>query len=720
MSKPKNLYPAPVPQEGCSVVRNVYKSLPETAPWERIYALIARDETIRENTAQSRVLLAQGDEKGYARRKAAVGAFIPAALFEGGRRQEHIKSLTGVGMVDFDHVPAGQLESLAAAVASDPHTLMSYRTASGSGLRVLFRYTSQQPTVAYIDAWKWGNEYYAMVTGLPYDEATKDPTRLSFFTHDPDAVLNPEAVPFSIVTNEEVNHELSALQECPEPLPQGEMCADLARRIAQDHIPYVEGRRHAHLLYRAFLMNRMGVESDAVAAALAPDCPRGEREARDIALWVRDHGSTDFGTWKAERFRHDRKRPTLSQKASGEQPVSNASARYATPDEIRAYLTSRGLMRYNSLSGDVEVWSGECQRFEPVNDRTVNSLWHSCIAALGKYARPQDFDREFNSDALPVFDPIADFLGSLPRWDGTDHIGALAARVHTTAGAERFAGCFRKWFVSMVASWRDPKVLNQNILVFIGAQGIYKSTFFRSLLPPALERYFLAKGNSTYVSKDDKLAVSGYALIDFEEIDSMKDADLNALKALVTTEIISERAAYARNREKRPHIASFCGTGNNKTFLTDLTGNRRWLPFEVERIESPYENPIDYLQLYAQALTLIEEGFRYWFTREEDLELEAYKNEFAEPCLEAELLDKYFRRPTEFECGNFYTNAEILGRCSADLRGPLSARRMGMALKRAGYPQRGHKGRHGYVLVERTYEEINIERTNAALALREG
>ena len=60
----------------------------------------------------------------------------------------------------------------------------------------------------------------------------------------------------------------------------------------------------------------------------------------------------------------------------------------------------------------------------------------------------------------------------------------------------------------------------------------------------------MAKGNSTYVSKDDKLAVSSYLLIDFEEIDSMKDADLNAVKALVTTETIAERAAYARNREE--------------------------------------------------------------------------------------------------------------------------------------------------------------------------
>ena len=50
-------------------------------------------------------------------------------------------------------------------------------------------------------------------------------------------------------------------------------------------------------------------------------------------------------------------------------------------------------------------------------------------------------------------------------------------------------------------------------------------------------------------------------------------------KAAVSLPQVVERAAYARNKEVRPHLASFCGTGNQVNFLTDLTGNRRWLPF---------------------------------------------------------------------------------------------------------------------------------------------
>ena len=90
----------------------------------------------------------------------------------------------------------------------------------------------------------------------------------------------------------------------------------------------------------------------------------------------------------------------------------------------------------------------------------------------------------------------------------------------------------------------------------------------------------------------------------------MRPSELNQLKAAVTMPSIDERAAYAHYHEHRKHIASFCGTGNNAQFLSDPTGNRRWLPFEVESIESPRDHPFDYEAIYAQAYALYQEGFQ--------------------------------------------------------------------------------------------------------------
>ena len=710
MTKIKKSYPTPDGLQDCTLVRSTYHHTLELISWAELAEYIRNDELLAQNTDYCRNLLAQNDRQAYTTSKAQCGAFIPAAQFSGGRKREHITALTGVSMVDFDHVPLDRMQATLSLITADPHTFMAYTTTSGHGLRVLFRYSSTQPEIAYLDAWRWGNEYYAMQTNLPYDKQTSDPTRLSFLCHDAALYFNPHATPFRIITSHEAIEHLSQID--PQ-VPTGTECATLAADIADRQIPFVEGNRHGNLRYRAFLMNKMGCSATDIAQALEPHAPRGHKEAADLAQWVSTHATSDFGTWQAAPKGHH-KSQSLAQSVSASTPKNSKSA---TPEEIRDYLVSNRLLRYNVISALVEVWSHEENAFVDINDRTANSIWHNANLALGKYVKPQDFDKELNSDAVEAFNPFECYFSALPPWDGTDHIGQLAARVHTTSDPAMFSTCFRKWFVGMVASWLTPQVLNQNILTFIGGQGIFKSTFFRRLLPPELNRYFLAKGNSTYVSKDDKLAVTNYALVDFEEIDSMKDADLNAVKALVTTETISERAPYAHNRENRAHLASFCATGNNRSFLTDLSGNRRWLPFEVLSIDSPYLNPVPYEQLYAQAKHLVDSGFQYWFSREQDEVLESHKNGFTEPCIEEEQLLRYYRKATATDVGQFLTTTEIVARCAADLRGQLSTKKMGQVLKNQGFKMRAIHGKRGYIVVPRTYEEISMDSINTATDL---
>lgn len=152
---------------------------------------------------------------------------------------------------------------------------------------------------------------------------------------------------------------------------------------------------------------------------------------------------------------------------------------------------------------------------------------------------------------------------------------------------DRFDLCFRRWFVGMVAAALDPKVVNHVILVLIGRQGCFKTSFFQNLLPPVLRRYYASKTNSQRLTKDDLFTMTENLLVNFEEIDSMQRSELNQLKAMTTTLYVNERPAYGRNKVHLPHVASFCATGNNLQFLTDDTGNRRWLPFESRRSTTP-------------------------------------------------------------------------------------------------------------------------------------
>ena len=136
----------------------------------------------------------------------------------------------------------------------------------------------------------------------------------------------------------------------------------------------------------------------------------------------------------------------------------------------------------------------------------------------------------------------------LPPWtpEQGDAIMGLSLTVNVKGGSDEqllFYEYLRKWLVAMVASWVDEKVVNNVMLVLIGEQGVYKTTWFSRLLPPQLRDYFYTKTNSGLVSKDDLLVLAEYGLVCWEELDTMAPKELNKLKAAMTMPSINERAA---------------------------------------------------------------------------------------------------------------------------------------------------------------------------------
>ena len=216
------------------------------------------------------------------------------------------------------------------------------------------------------------------------------------------------------------------------------------------------------------------------------------------------------------------------------------------------------------------------------------------------------------------------------------------------------------------------------------------------------------------VSKDDLLTLSQYGLMCWEELDSMQLKELNKLKAAMTMPSINERAAYAHYHENRPHLASFCGTGNNVQFLGDPTGTRRWLPFEVESIESPLTTPFNYEGIYSQAYALYRQGFRYWFDKNEITLLSQHNRQFETPRLEKELVSQYFRIPQGQESGEFLSVAMALQIVGANITQKLSSVMLGRAFKELGFQYRKSGSIRGYVVVRRSEQEMRSMRYRMA------
>jgi predicted P-loop ATPase len=173
---------------------------------------------------------------------------------------------------------------------------------------------------------------------------------------------------------------------------------------------------------------------------------------------------------------------------------------------------------------------------------------------------------------------------------------------------------------------------------------------------------------------------------------------------------VVERAAYARNKEVRPHLASFCGAGNHLNFLTYITGNRRWLPFEVENILSPYDHPLDYTGLYSQVMHLWQSGFAYWFNQEEIRSLAKHISHFEAPNMEEDQIRKHFRVPAPGEAYEVYSVADVLSVINLEQKVVLSPTKVGMLLNKLGFKSIRTNKVRGYKVCRYSLEEISQNR----------
>ena len=430
----------------------------------------------------------------------------------------------------------------------------------------------------------------------------------------------------------------------------------------------------------------------------------------------------------------DNKRSKRTKKVDGDSGHKKPwREEYATPGEIKAFLSDHVYLRYNTVKYRVEARlpaqdafcsNSELAQFvsdawQPMSDRLRNTLLTALQAV--KPTRRCDLDTVIDSGYVPGYHPFLFYLNRLLPWDGQDHILGLSVSVMVKGGTEKqmlFYEYLKRWLVAMVASWLEEDEVNQAVLVLIGEQGIYKTTWFSHLLPPELRDYFRIKVNSSRVSKDDMITLSQYGLVCYEELDVMRPSDVNTMKSVVTMPSVDERKPYGHYTEHMPHVASFCGTGNNVQFLTDQSGNRRWLPFIVESITSPKEVPFEYEGIYAQAYALYRQGFRHYFSKAEEEVLKEHNRTFETPNPEQEAICKYFRKPGDNERGEFYTATDILCHIGYHPALRLSVEKIGSAMKALGFVQYRSHGRRGYRVVTYKPEEIEMNRRTLAYDAR--
>lgn len=192
---------------------------------------------------------------------------------------------------------------------------------------------------------------------------------------------------------------------------------------------------------------------------------------------------------------------------------------------------------------------------------------------------------------------LVDYLKAAQVVDGVDILPYLQA-----VGA--------RWVLAVVARGYEPGCKADDMLILEGGQGARKSSAVRALAEAITPDCF-REGFSLGMGKDDQIALRGRLIVEWAELSGLNRHDRNALKNFLTLRTDSYRQAYAAFERDWPRTAVFLGTTNDRSYLSDPTGNRRFLPVAVGRIDIDALRR-DAAQIIGEAVVRYKAGAKWW------------------------------------------------------------------------------------------------------------
>ena len=741
--------------ETITTFNNLLSTHPQTVSLGDVFTQIKTDKNLQMLTEMHRQGVGQ---------KQRVPVFVPSALMEGGRKTENIRQLTGLIYFDYDHLTERQMQSMAAYLGLLMHCVGYHRSLSGKGLHVIVAYQvcyhDMQPmdlseldfqdqkknartrllwNAIWEDVRRQFEEWFSnnpSLKDLRVDTQCKDAARPSAMAFDPQAkYFKDDYQPYTVILSKALlDYEQSKPHVATGNAVGRPVKTQVARAFdAAEAFAKTQGFEAKHGMLNKFLstviyeVNRYGIEREE---ALAEAKERyfyygdGERGITSVVKSIYESKQEEWGTMRLPNS----------------QKNSEKKVHRATSADIEAFLLSQGTYRKNKISHKLEVEWNEDSQMKQYHQRNLSALALSDCAedkiSNIKYQELHDSDVStlmrlfFEETALTTtstevysvlqsdtcslpYNPIFAYLQPLQgQWKpgDKDYLHELIQTVEVEGGEETRAlldDFFKRWMVAMVHGWIHMSSTHGTILTFIGAQGIGKSSWMRMLMPLELRAYYKEQMRFRNLDKDDRIQLAECGLINLEEIDAMSEAEVNQLKSLVTLDAIRERLPYDKSPRSMPRIATFCATGNRADFLTDPTGDRRWLTFTVRRFTiNPFEYRPDYEHIYAQALYLAQhEPQMIAMSQKDILQLNKHNEQYVSQSVEVELCSVYVHHPNLGEDGTpmsdskWMTAAEVASRLNCyNPSAKLSIRGIALALKRQGIEMRISRGIKQYLV----------------------
>ena len=353
--------------------------------------------------------------------------------------------------------------------------------------------------------------------------------------------------------------------------------------------------------------------------------------------------------------------------------------------------------RYGSVNENYDgtIESHDSTGWRQLTDREMRRIAIEQMEEVG-VAWSVDVELYVRSALIPSYNPVTDYLERCDTWDGReDYIRRMATRVPTAY--RRWPDLFHRWLLAMVAQWMNLSrdFGNSVVPMLIGGQGTHKSTFCKLILPPELREYYIDDVKMDNAEQVERM-LGRMLLVNIDEYNAKTAREQAKIKRILTEKDVQSRRMRSDQYVMLPRMASFIATTNEQEPLYDPTGSRRYICCEVEGVIDT-DTPVPYRQMYAQAVAELRRGERYWFSREEEAEMEGHNQAFRQQSSPEEVLLSYFM-PAERRKEHFIRAVDIQKELKQHVK-PIdlpSLKALTTALKTARFPYGSYNGYRGW------------------------
>ena len=708
----------------------IFKNFIEVVEQQPITSILAdiKNGKYKNGITYLRKSLAENKTDAYDKGKKSLLAFTPSATFVGGRKLEFIKDYTGVLILDIDKLTQEQLKQTSIKANQCEYTFASFISPSGNGLKILVKVNSDKDL--HKEAFLKVQAYYETLLNLQIDKSGKDITRLCFYSYDAELYLNEAATVFVIANEMKQSQEETPTTTTTiaiQPVNDFEVVYQHCIKFTEKKVQYTSGSRNTFVHQLACNLNRKAVPLQVALGYILVDYNFDEKEVTQAVNSA--YGNLSEYGKSNSNSKNEKSNIAINAKCeitegsevlSFGEDLGEADEDKPKPtiiDRLETFLSNKYIFRHNIVSGKLEFKPNRGSSnsspsgrlggaWNVMNDFIENSMLRECLKARIK-TNLSSLRSLLYSDFCQLYNPFEDYFETLPEYDlQTDYITQLANTI-TTTKQDLWQQCFKKWLVAMVGCVLNDKVINHTVIVFSGKQGLGKTTWVERLVPKQLKEY-LFSGTINPNNKDTLVQLAECMLINLDELENLNRSEIGSLKEIITKTQIRMRKAYGHNNETMPRRASFAGSVNTAQFLNDSTGSRRFLCFEVEGIQ--YQHDVDISLVYAQALHLFNDGFRYWFDQEEIKSITENNEQYQLRSPEEELLLTWFE-PCEKDIANTYLNAsQIASKLAEKAKITLTdgtINKLGKALKKHNFLRLKKNGIFVYAVKEFTWEEVD-------------